>query len=75
MGFTAVESIRETKDTMTAVVHESGRMGWISEKDPVKVTVDGVDVTEKVEKQENIYTIDLPERAGKAVLCVSCDEG
>ena len=31
---------------MTAVVHESGRMGWISEKDPVKVTVDGVDVTE-----------------------------
>ena len=72
-GFTAVECIRETEDTMTAVVHESGRLGWISGKDPVKVTVDGDDVTENVEKQENIYTIDLPARAGKTVLCIVFD--
>lgn len=71
VGFTAVESIRETQDTMTAVIHEHGRIGWISEKDPVKVTADGIDVTGKVEKQENIYTIELPESSGKTVLCVS----
>lgn len=69
-GFTAVENICESENTMTAVIRETGRTGWISEKKPAKVTVNGIDVTDRTEKQGNVYTADIPENPGKMVLDV-----
>lgn len=70
-GFTAAESIHESENTMTAVIRETGRTGWISEKEPAKVMVNGVDVTDNVEKQGNVYTVDVPENPEKMILSVN----
>ena len=70
-GFMAVESIHESENTMTAVIRETGRTGWISEKEPAKVTVNGIDVTDKTEKQDNVYTVDIPENPEKMILSVT----
>ena len=69
-GFTAVESIIETEEMDICVVHESGTLGWISEKEPQKVIVNGRDVTEVVQREETLYTLVLPEEQQKIVLSI-----
>lgn len=69
-GFMAVESILENDDTQTVVVRESGLVGWLSERAPRKVMVNSEDVTGKVEKQDNLYSVLLPETFSKTVLSI-----
>ena len=71
-GFTAVESMQESEDTLIAVIRESGMVGWISEKEPRKVTVGSVDITKKVQKDGNLYSVLLQEISSKMVLSVIC---
>ena len=68
VGFTAVESICEQDGSLTAVLHESGSIGWLSEKEPKHVWANGVEVTAQVEHQGNLYVVDLPETSHKLVL-------
>ena len=68
VGFTAVESICEQVGSLTAVLHESGTVGWLSEKEPKHVWANGVEVTAQVEHQGNLYVVDLPETSHKLVL-------
>jgi hypothetical protein len=70
VGFTAVESIIEAGDITNAVISESGTVGWLAEQEPQKVLVNGVDVTEQVERQDFLYKIVLPESAVKMVVSV-----
>lgn len=69
-GFMAVESICESEDTSIAVIRESGLLGWSSEKEPAKVTLNGIDMTGSIKKQDGLYTLSLPETSEKAVLCI-----
>ncbi len=69
-GFTAVESIQENDDVQTIVVRESGQIGWISEREPGRVLVNADDVTGKIQKKENLYSVPLPENSSKTVLSI-----
>ena len=70
-GFTAVESIQEKAGVQTVIVRESGLLGWISEKEPLKVMAGADDVTGKVQKEGNLYSVQLPEISLKTVLTIS----
>jgi hypothetical protein len=70
VGFTAAESIVETEDTTTAVISESGTIGFLSGQKPQKVLVNGTDVTERVTKQDFLYKIALPEEAVKVAVSI-----
>ncbi len=69
-GFMAVESILESDNMQTVVVRESGLLGWFSEREPQKVMVNSEDVTGKVQKQGDLYSISLPEAYSKTVLSI-----
>jgi hypothetical protein len=66
----AAGSIAEAGGITTAVIRESGTVGWLAEQEPQKVLVNGVDVTEQVERQDCLYKIALPEAAVKTVVTV-----
>lgn len=70
-GFMAVESIQENSDVQTVVVKESGLLGWMSERNPRKVLVNTEDVTDKVQKKDNLYSVMLPETFSKTVLSIA----
>ena len=70
VGAYAVETLCETEDTTTAVIHESGTIGWLSEQKPKQVWINGKDVSDKVEKREMLYTIKLPEASSKIVILI-----
>lgn len=70
VGFAAIESICENDHTQVAVIRESGKLGWVSEKEPRKVMVNALDVTEQIEKEDKLYAVSLPESFSKAVLSV-----
>lgn len=69
-GFTAVESICETDAMDVLVIHESGLIGWISGKAPRQVIANGADVTAAVHREDNLYTIWLPEEQQKTVMSI-----
>ena len=69
-GFMAVESIAENNDAQTVVIRESGLLGWISEREPKKVMINTDDVTGKVQKKDNLYSVLLPETFSKTVLSI-----
>ncbi|MBD5472113.1 MAG: hypothetical protein HDR20_04210 [Lachnospiraceae bacterium] len=69
-GFMAVESIQENDGAQTIVVRESGLVGWISEREPVKVIAGTTDVTKEVQKEGNLYSVPLPESSSKTVLAI-----
>ena len=69
-GFMAVESMQENDETLIAVVTESGSLGWISEREPRKVSVGTADVTVKVLRDGNLYSVPLPETSSKTVLSI-----
>lgn len=71
VGFSAVESISESENMAVIVVKESGTLGWISGREPNKVVVNTVDVSGKVERKGDLYTVFLPEMPEKAVLSIS----
>lgn len=70
VGFAAIESICENDHTQVVVIRESGKLGWVSEKEPQKVMVNALDVTEQIEKEDKLYTVSLPESFSKAVLSI-----
>ncbi|MBD5395785.1 MAG: hypothetical protein HDR71_16325 [Lachnospiraceae bacterium] len=69
-GFTAVESIQENDDSLSAVIRESGELGWISDRKPEKVMAGAFDITEKVQKEGYLYSVQLMESSSKTVLTV-----
>ncbi len=69
-GFIAVEGDYEEENRTTVIIHESGSMGWMSEKTPSKVLIDGNDVTERVKKEDRLYRIPLSEEFHKTVLLI-----
>lgn len=69
-GFTAVEAIYENENMQTVVVRESGPLGWLSRKEPREVKINAADVSEKVQKKDDIYSVEIPEDFSKAVLSI-----
>ena len=69
-GFLAVESIHEKDDAQTVVIRESGLLGWISEREPGKVMVNAEDVTGNVQRNDNLYSLQLPKIFSKTVLSI-----
>lgn len=69
-GFIAAQSILETDHATVAVIQEAGTLGWMAEKAPQRVLVDGEDVTEQVRSQDCLYSISLPEKPQQAVLTI-----
>ena len=70
-GFSAVESIQEYESGTVVVLHAAGTVGWASDHSPRKVMLDILDVTNNVERKGDLYTLPLPETAGKAVLTIT----
>ena len=73
VGFTAVESIHDTADMQTVVLHESGTSAWVSECDPKRITVDGEDVTAKAVRDGVLIMVPLEEKAGQTVAVIEFD--
>lgn len=73
VGCTAVEHVCESENKMLAVIRKSGRVGWISEKIPSSVIINGKDYTDKYERIGNVYITDIPEENTKMILSVSWD--
>lgn len=69
-GFMAVESIWESENTSVAILRESGPLGWCSAKKPSRISLNSEDVTDQVIEQNGVFLLSLPEKAGKAVLCI-----
>ena len=67
-GFMAVESMYTTERGMTAVIHEQGVVGFLSEKEPAEIFCNGVDVSGYVERKGLLYTVRLEEKGNKAVV-------
>ena len=63
--------MQDNDDTLIAVVAESGTLGWLSEREPVKVTAGTADVTERVQRDGNLYSVLLPENSSKTVLSIA----
>ena len=74
VGFMAIECVCENESMMTAVIRRSGRVGWISEKIPSSVTINGADFTDKYKRDGNIYEADLPETDSKMILSIRWDK-
>ncbi|XCP86830.1 Sip1-related alpha-galactosidase [Roseburia hominis] len=70
VGFMAVESIHENDKADIMVIRESGPVGWLSEKEPQKVMVNAVEVTENVKKEDKLYTISFAESSDKMILSI-----
>lgn len=64
-GFMAVESIYEKDSSVTVVLRESGKIGWISDKKPKKLLINDMDDTSKLEQRDKEYVIELPETSCK----------
>ena len=71
VGFTAVESSRESETESVFVLHARGTTGWLSEKAPRAVKLDGADVTDRVENSGYLWELPLAERSGKTVLSIT----
>ena len=69
-GFIAVESIRETQDSLTAVISASGRIGWVSFRLPSAVYINGTEMTDKVVYDGDMQYIDLAESRDKSMLYI-----
>ena len=60
-GFIAVESIRETENSLTVEIKASGKIGWLSCEKPSAVCVNGEDMTAKVETDGDLQYVALPD--------------
>ena len=48
------------------ILHERGRLAWVSENMPRKVTVNGTDVTDRVQRTGMLNVISLEEESGSS---------
>lgn len=69
-GFMAVESVWEKDGSMTVLVRRAGKVGWISEKEPSRVVINGEDFTKNCKRKGNVYEVDFPELDLKMLLSV-----
>ncbi len=69
-GFSAVESIWESENVSVTVLRASGTVGWVSDKNPQNVMLDGADVTDKIKREGNLWELSLPEDSKKFVLSI-----
>lgn len=67
VGFMAVESICESDSSVTVVLHESGTIGWISQKRPCRILVNHMDVTDRLEQEGDIFRISIPEDPARMI--------
>ena len=70
VGFTAVESVHDAGDSQTVILRESGRLAWVSETIPKRITANGVDVTEKMQRSGMLTVIPLEEKSGQTAAVV-----
>ena len=70
VGFSAVESVRESEHTSVFVLRASGTAGWLSDRMPQNVMLDGADVTGKIKRDGNLWELPLPEDSKKSVLSI-----
>ncbi len=70
-GFSAVESVRTEANVQTIVLHESGTVGWLSERAPKKIHVNARDMTGSLLQRDTLFTLPLPTEAGATVISVS----
>lgn len=69
-GFSAVENILEKNGMQTVILRETGTLGWMSERAPRMVMVNSEDMTDKVRRKDNLYSLSLPESISKAALFI-----
>lgn len=74
VGFAALESVRETDDATLFVVRESGTLGWLTERRPRCVAVNGVDCTDRLQVEGPVQTLSLPESEEKAIVALYWDQ-
>lgn len=70
VGFAALETVQETDAATLFVVREQGPLGWLADQSPRRVTVNAVDCTEQVQRDDALFTLPLPESSGKAVVAL-----
>lgn len=70
VGFSSVESIIENNDIQTVVIKETGTTGWLSDLEPKEILLNSVNVTDKVKRSENLYILQLTEKASKMILTI-----
>lgn len=70
VGFSGVESISETENMETIILHASGNIGWASKQVPQEVMIDGISVTQKAERNGDLFHLSLPEGKKKTVLSI-----
>lgn len=68
VGFAALETVQETDAATLFVVREQGPLGWLADQSPRRVTVNAVDCTDQVQRDDALFTLPLPESSGKAVV-------
>lgn len=60
--------MQETDTTTLFVVREQGPLGWMADQPPRRVTVNTVDCTDLVQRDDTLFTLPLPENSDKAVV-------
>lgn len=73
VGFAALETVQETEASTLFVVREQGPLGWLADQSPRRVTVNAVDYTDQVQRDDALFTLPLPESSGKAVVVLEWD--
>ena len=66
IGFTAAESLHDSAEAQTVVLHASGTLAWASETAPKCITVNGEDVT-AAERKGILTVVPLTEKSGQTV--------
>lgn len=67
-GFMAAEHTASRDDCDIILLDESGQVGWASKKNFRKVTADGLDITDQIKINGELFTISFPPKSGKVVL-------
>lgn len=69
-GIKAVEDRIVAEGSCTFIVRETGKVSWISETDCIRVLLDGMDVTDDVEREDDLYILNAQEGPEKMVLSI-----
>ena len=67
IGFTAAESLHDSAEAQTVVLHASGTLAWASETAPKRITVNGENVTAAAERKGILTVVPLTEKSGQTV--------
>ncbi len=69
-GIKAVEDSIIAEGSCTFIIRETGKVTWFSETDCIRVLLDGMDVTDDVEREGDLYTLKAEERSEKMILSI-----